>query len=349
MAALDHQVQEDSQERRAKRKDVAKRPRLTADPSVGVRDLTDTIRNYVTYKDTKDLASLVLPGGHRVLSWKSSPDADFMLKVSGICYDFIMIHRNTKVSSKKLREAIGKLLQGKEIINSTGKNDRIFIDQMDLCLRIALAMFRSCKQDAGRRDLVMKRLEKDERKRMGLIFEKIALPQDFEDDVSDVDQEVLCEAVVPEASGLEASFCQSFSFQSNTVEVSEPPPLPAPADSPEPVKRGGEPSSGARRQVLYCDHKVQVKFHHNLFECNNDDEMLKNEALDFKPPAIAKAKAKAKTKAKAKAKGNVKVTKGGMKRPAKCDAASTAVSRPFMLGRCVFCYQCQVLQQSLDK
>ena len=321
MAALDQQVQEDSQERRAKRKDASKKPRLTADPSVGIRDLTDTVRNYVTYKDTKDFASLILPGGHRVLSWKSSPDADFMSKISGICYDLILIHRNTKVSSKKLREAIGKLLQAKEISNSTGKDDRTFIDHMDICLRIGLAMFRTCKQDPGRRDFVMKRLDKEERKRMALIFDKILLPQEFEDDISDVEQEVMCEGIP------EASFSESFTFQSTTFHESEPLPLPDAAHSPERPKRSGlddEPSSGARREVLYYDHKVHVKFSNDLFErSNNDEDRLKEEALKFEPPAIAKAKAK--QKAKAKAKG--KVSKGGtMKRPARSDAVSSSVA-----------------------
>lgn len=69
----------------------AGKPRLCADPSIGSGDLMEVLRQYLTFQETKDLASCIFPGKHLKLSWKSGVDPDFLVKISGLSFDLIKL------------------------------------------------------------------------------------------------------------------------------------------------------------------------------------------------------------------------------------------------------------------
>eukprot|EP00435_Cladocopium_sp_Y103_P037722 s1962_g10.t1 len=137
------------------------------------------IRNFMDAKQSKDLYALLSPPKAHRLSWKAPPDPNWMCKVSTICYDFAEIAPNSKLAGKKVREAIAFLMERDEIKNSTQKNDQGFRDLCDLTIRVAMAKFRDIKKEINKRDLLLRRMDKEDQCRIKLVLDRILLPKEY--------------------------------------------------------------------------------------------------------------------------------------------------------------------------
>ena len=186
---LDAKLSE-AHEKGRSRSDRLSKPRLVADPGTTHKDIMDAVRNFLNAKDTKDLASLVVPHGLRVMKWNSTVDSDWLLKVAPLVYDILSFAANSKISGKKTGEALRKLLVGSEIKNSTNKSDKDFVDHINMLIRIALSQYRIIKVDLKEREKTMRRLEKPDKTRFNLILEKMQLPADFEVEETDDEKDV---------------------------------------------------------------------------------------------------------------------------------------------------------------
>ena len=84
---------------------ASKRPRLTADCRVGVKQFEELVHMAVTWKGDKDLHSLICPppSSPRTNSWSTQPVGEWMLKASGVIYDYAVLAPNTKISQVRQR------------------------------------------------------------------------------------------------------------------------------------------------------------------------------------------------------------------------------------------------------
>lgn len=101
---MDAVVQAENEKAKAAKMEKLSKPRLVADPSVSAKEIMGAIRNFVNVKETKDLYSLVAPGGFRTMSWQSQVDSDWLLKVAALCYDILEFAPNSKLQGKKVSE-----------------------------------------------------------------------------------------------------------------------------------------------------------------------------------------------------------------------------------------------------
>ena len=176
MAQLEAVVEAELAKNDVKERNDKTKPRLQADPSVGVTDLVEVIRGFCAYRGSTDLSSLICSSSN-ILSWKTKPEPDFLLKVSGLVYELALLAPTTKLSGKKLRLALDKLFEGREIRNTTGKDTETFLDNCDVTIRIALAQYRLCKQNVAQRETVTKRLSKRDQIRLTQVLNRFHLPE----------------------------------------------------------------------------------------------------------------------------------------------------------------------------
>ena len=89
-------------EKQDKKAKTAAKPRLVADPTMGMGDLMEVHRKFLKFKNSKDLWGLCQPGpsSPRVFSFKTRPDASWMLSLSDLMYDMLDLAQNTKIASK---------------------------------------------------------------------------------------------------------------------------------------------------------------------------------------------------------------------------------------------------------
>ena len=107
MAQLAALVEADLAKINAKDKVDKRRPCLVADPSIGVGDLVSAVRNFCMFKGTSDLDCV--PEQWQNFGMEARPDAEFMVKLAGLCYDLAVLAPNSKLPSKKLRSSAAAL------------------------------------------------------------------------------------------------------------------------------------------------------------------------------------------------------------------------------------------------
>ena len=234
MSNLDALVERDATMNKAMRMERTSKPRLIADPGVSVSDLMKIIRDYVVLKDCKDVLSLVVPAGHRTFSWKTAVDPNWLLRMSSLVFDFLAVAPNSKVQGKKLELALKKMLECGDLKNDTKRDDKAYIDSVNQLIRNSLSQFRTLKMDISKRELCYKKLTTKERKGFNLILDRIQLPADYENQLSDEEQEVSCMESKPSADSLVLSPEPSLDDDAETAfaKILEDPPLPAPCTPP---------------------------------------------------------------------------------------------------------------------
>lgn len=163
---------------------AVKRPRLTADARVSVKHFEELIHMACTWKNEKDLHSLICPppSSPKTISWSTQPVAEWMVKASGIIYDYVVLAPNTKIWQVRHAQALKNLVQDGRIQNKAGVSNENYVDNCDILIRILLGMFRDVKKHAKVYDRVMSKLGKDGQRRMKLVLDAITLPADFEQD-----------------------------------------------------------------------------------------------------------------------------------------------------------------------
>ena len=131
----------------AVRVQAARSQRLCADPGVGVSQIMGALKAFCAWERSKDIWQLLKPppDAPQSYSFKSSPNSDWLAKTSGLLYDLILVAPSGKLSSKVLNNAIGKLLEDREIQNNTSLERSDFIDRIDRMVRILLSKLRDVK------------------------------------------------------------------------------------------------------------------------------------------------------------------------------------------------------------
>ena len=146
MAALALALKEEMA-KQDKPKTVAPKKRLSFDASITMNQVLAPFQNYITYKTTKDLYSLLAPPAHmpQKITWHQRPCAEWMVKISGLIYDVLELYSNTKACSSRVVAVVKHLHTHNLITNTSPKKDQDFYDTCDLMLRVVLAMFRKVK------------------------------------------------------------------------------------------------------------------------------------------------------------------------------------------------------------
>ena len=160
---------------------------MVADPSVGVRDIANCITTWVTTSMNTDLFLLLKPPEGLVMSWKSSPQAEWLSKVSSLFVLLAQICPNTVLTSKKVMAAIKSLREGNTITSSCHKKGEDFDDWCDQAVRIVFAQFREVKRNPLALARVQKRCSSEQWNNISCVLEKIKVPENakvFEDGVA---------------------------------------------------------------------------------------------------------------------------------------------------------------------
>ena len=136
--------------------------RLVADPSIGVADLQECIEAYLDLtKDNNLLKHLCPPPG---VSWKSSPDPNWLCKHSDLWKLYFAKAQNGVLPAKKHRTALQKLQDKREMNFTTKPKKSIeeYADTVDEWVRIGLAHLRTLKQSSTARARAMRKLDSDQ-------------------------------------------------------------------------------------------------------------------------------------------------------------------------------------------
>ena len=105
--------------------------------------------------------------------------------------DFDVAKNAGKMASKKICEAVKKLLDAKDMINASRLNVADFVDKVDVTVRILFAMFREAKINRqGLKESLLRKMSALERRKMELFLNKLKLlSEDFEDN-DEEDQDI---------------------------------------------------------------------------------------------------------------------------------------------------------------
>lgn len=161
---------------------LKKRMRLIADFSITVAELVGLYSIFLSFAMSKDLYSLIQPppNAPTVVSWQTRPVASWMVRMSGLCFDLLGLHANTKLKPTRHRAALGHLLKTGAITNSTKRSPEGFLDQCDQMVRLVMSMFRECKIEEKKRMTVMNALSEPEQKKIQMVLDRIKLPPGYE-------------------------------------------------------------------------------------------------------------------------------------------------------------------------
>lgn len=154
--------------------------RLMADPQVSPAAIQQVLTDFLRHKETKNLWSCLAPPptGPVQWGWHTHPQGDWMLRVSGLIYDFLALVPNTKLHSTKVVKAMKSMVDEKvmevQVIKPKTKDQ--MIDMMDMTLRVLMNMVRTCKTNPASKNRVMRTLCKAEQVKLELILDKVVLP-----------------------------------------------------------------------------------------------------------------------------------------------------------------------------
>ena len=190
MSELDKAMCDDAQKRLKTGKGIKQKPRLIADKTIGVAQIGEIIVKYCEFKQSKDLHSLLCPASAIKISWKMKLLDTWIVKMAGICYELAAIAPNTKLNGSKVRKAIEARLQQGDIKNNTELQEKDFVDACDMMIRVALQQYRCMKQDMKAREIVMKKLDREDRRRVTLVLDRMLLPPVFEESTDEEENEV---------------------------------------------------------------------------------------------------------------------------------------------------------------
>ena len=169
------------------------RLRLIADPAISVKSIQAVLSKYVEFKEEKHLWSLVCPpaSGPCSYGWHTRPDAQWLMKVSGLLYDLLAVCPNTKLVSKKVVAAL-KAMQTSFVADfprTKYVSSSDLIDKVDVTLRVLLSMLRQLKCSCVLRSRTYRMLSKAEQCKLNLLLDRVVLPaeligdENFEDDL----------------------------------------------------------------------------------------------------------------------------------------------------------------------
>ena len=150
---------------------LAGKPRLVADPTVGVGDLMQPLMGLVQEKMETNIFKLIQPPPNT--SWKSAVPVAWLAGLATLFKDYVKIASNACISSKKHKMALSRLME-KESVNFTRKSSSDFIDMVDDTIRMGLAHLRTLKGSTEKRDAAYRKLDKSQQVALDGVLELIS-------------------------------------------------------------------------------------------------------------------------------------------------------------------------------
>mgnify|MGYP000326473847 CR=1 FL=1 len=97
MASFKEAVGEVYEEQRSRKLTLAQKPRLVADPCVGIGDLCSSLKRGLVAESTKDIWAIIFPppSGPQTYSFKTRPISEWMMKSAPLIYEILCLANNT--------------------------------------------------------------------------------------------------------------------------------------------------------------------------------------------------------------------------------------------------------------
>jgi hypothetical protein len=159
--------------------------KLTADPTVTTRQFEQAFTDYVNYKKSTDIWSLLCPppGAPLRFDWKSKPHGEWVLKVTPLLWDILEFAPNTKVLSTKIIAALKAMAaQSPSFLtqNRCHKTLDDTIEKIDVTLRILMAQLRQLKVNADNIcNKTLRILASADSKKLTMLLGRVELPEDM--------------------------------------------------------------------------------------------------------------------------------------------------------------------------
>ena len=159
--------------------------KLTADPRVTTREFEKAFTDYVNYKGSTDLWSLLCPppGAPLRFDWKSKPHGEMVLKVEPLLWAILELAPNTKVLSTKIISALKAMAaQSPSVLtqNRCHKNLDDALVKIDVTLRILMAQLRQLRVNTDNIcNKTLRILASSDSKKLTVSLGRIELPEDM--------------------------------------------------------------------------------------------------------------------------------------------------------------------------
>ena len=139
------------------------KPRLVADPSIGVGDLLECMETWLDELNHNRLYSTIKPPAQT--TWKTAPDPGWLLSLSSLWSKFLRLAPNGMIPSKKNRQSLERLQDARNV--NHGKIEKqAFADQIDEYMRIGLAQLRDLKQSEFQKSRAMRKVTREEQQQL---------------------------------------------------------------------------------------------------------------------------------------------------------------------------------------
>ena len=164
----------------------AKKVRLVANPIIEPSDIASCFVSWLAFCSVADLYETLVPpaGCPQTWSWRSRPQAQWLVSVAGLFYDLIKnVCKNTKLRKLHILRALDLMLkQGKLKVRDAKVAFEEYKDKVDLTVRILLQMYRKVKYQEATYKHIARKLSPTEKKKLDLVLNEI----DFGPDVAHV-------------------------------------------------------------------------------------------------------------------------------------------------------------------
>ena len=161
---------------------LGKRPRLTADPSIGVADLMGPIKNLLERSEMDDFnlaKALQPPGG---VSWKSAVPVDWLAKHHRLFGEYLGVAKNSLLPGKKHKDALERIDNNTRITGRKTQADGV--DYLDDLIRMGLSHLRQCEQNPKIREVAWRKCSEEVQEKLDKLLEQIDLVVDEQDSLA---------------------------------------------------------------------------------------------------------------------------------------------------------------------
>eukprot|EP00435_Cladocopium_sp_Y103_P039085 s3931_g10.t1 len=157
--------------------------RLIADPSISVSQIQSVLQKFCEFKQEKQLWTLICPppAGPLSYGWHSKPDGQWLMKVSSLLYDLLLVCPNTKLVSKKVVAALKAMSSTgmAEFPHTKHLSSADLMDKVDVTLRVLLSTMRQLKCSMPLKAKTCRMMSRAEQCRLEIMLERVVLPAEL--------------------------------------------------------------------------------------------------------------------------------------------------------------------------
>ena len=174
----------------------SKKVRLVADPAISVNSLSMVFRQFLEFRKTDDLWSLVSPppAGPLSFHWGTPVCGAWLTKVAGLLFDLPSIAPNSKLQSTKVLKALKALVDQKTLTIAVKgrlepKTEQDALDRIDIAVRLLLSHCRQLKANDSLRAKVYRELVLSDQLKLDMCLDKLVLPPELTSGLCIVEEE----------------------------------------------------------------------------------------------------------------------------------------------------------------